>query len=82
MNNKDSIQEQALKEIEKHERCGVGISMGVGKTRIAIKHLIKNFHPFVKALVVIPKLSIKDSWDDELKKMNLEKLSRHIVFTK
>jgi superfamily II DNA or RNA helicase len=81
MNNKDSIQEQALKEIEKHERCGVGISMGVGKTRIAIKHLIKNFHPFVKALVVIPKLSIKDSWDDELKKMNLEKLSSHIVFT-
>lgn len=81
MNNKDSIQEQALKEIEKHERCGVGISMGVGKTRIAIKHLIKNFHPFVKVLVVIPKLSIKDSWDDELKKMNLEKLSSHIVFT-
>jgi len=71
---KDSVQEQALKEIEKYQRCGVGISMGVGKTRIAIKHLMKNYHPLIKVLVVIPKLSIKDSWEDELKKMNLEKI--------
>lgn len=78
---KDSVQEQALKEIEKYQRCGVGISMGVGKTRIAIKHLMKNYHPLIKVLVVIPKLSIKDSWEDELKKMNLEKLSNHIVFS-
>jgi len=78
---KDSVQEQALKEIEKYQRCGVGISMGVGKTRIAIKHLMKNYHPLIKVLVVIPKLSIKDSWEDELKKMNLEKLSHHIVFS-
>jgi len=78
---KDSVQEQALKEIEKYKRCGVSISMGVGKTRIAIKHLMKNFHPFIKVLVVIPKLSVKDSWDDELKKMNLENLSNHIDFS-
>ena len=78
---KDSVQEQALKEIEKYKRCGVGISMGVGKTRIAIKHLMKNYNPFIKALVVIPKLSVKDSWEDELKKMDLENLKEHIVFS-
>ena len=78
---KDSVQELALTEIAKHSRCSVGISMGVGKTRIGIKHLMKNYHPFIKALVVIPKLSIKDSWIAELEKMGLEKLEPHLEFT-
>ena len=78
---KDSVQELALTEIAKHNRCSVGISMGVGKTRIGIKHLQKNYHPFIKALVVIPKLSIKDSWIAELGKMGLEKLEPHLEFT-
>jgi len=81
LNKKDSVQEKALKAIENYKRCGVGVSMGVGKTRIAIKHLVKNYDPFIKALVVIPKLSVKDAWDDELKKMDLESLKSHIVFT-
>lgn len=81
MNKKDIVQEQALNEIIKHYRCGVGISMGVGKTRIAIKHLLKNYNPLLNALVVIPKLSVKDSWETELKKMNLESLSLSITYT-
>jgi superfamily II DNA or RNA helicase len=78
---KDSIQEQALTEIEKHNRCGVAISMGVGKTRIAIKHIVKNYNPFIKVLIVIPKWPIKKTWMDELTLMNLEKLIDHIEFT-
>jgi superfamily II DNA or RNA helicase len=78
---KDSVQEQALSIIENYKKCSVGISMGVGKTRIGIKHLIKNYHVFIKVLVVIPKLSIKDSWHTELKKMEVEFLQDHITFT-
>lgn len=69
MMNKDEVQKIALEEVMQHKRCGVAISMGVGKTRIAIKHLQKLGK---KALVVIPKLSIKDSWRKELQKLNLE----------
>jgi superfamily II DNA or RNA helicase len=75
------VQEDALKVAMQHKRCGLGISMGVGKTRIAIQHLQKNYDPFVEALVVIPKKSVIKSWNDELKKMGLEELAKHITFT-
>lgn len=81
MSNKDSVQEQALNVIKNYKKCSVGISMGVGKTRIAIKYLINNYNVFLKVLVVIPKLSVKDSWNTELEKMNVESLKDHIDFT-
>ena len=52
--SRDIVQADALAIATQHKRCGLGISMGVGKTRIAINHLLKNFNPFIKALVVIP----------------------------
>jgi len=69
--NKNTVQKEALDEINKHQRCGVAISMGVGKTRLAIKHL-QQFDAKTIALVVIPKLSVKESWLEELKKLNLQ----------
>jgi superfamily II DNA or RNA helicase len=79
--SRQSVQEDALKIALNHKRCGLAISMGVGKTRIAIQHFQKNYNPFIKALVVIPKLSIKDSWLAELKKLDIEKLADHLSFT-
>jgi superfamily II DNA or RNA helicase len=79
--SRDIVQDDALKQALKNKRCGLGISMGVGKTRIAIQHLQKNFNPFIEALVVIPKHSVGQSWIDELAKMGLEKLVKHITFT-
>ena len=79
--SRQSVQEDALKIALNHKRCGLAISMGVGKTRIAIQHFQKNYNPFIKALVVIPKLSIKDSWLEELQKLNIEKLADHLTFT-
>ena len=81
MNSRQIVQDEALNVALNYKRCGLGISMGVGKTRIAIQHLQKNYDPFVKALVVIPKLSVKESWLAELKKMNLEQLENHLTFT-
>ena len=60
--NRDKVQDDALDIILKHNRCGLGISMGVGKTRIAIQHLLKNYDPFIRALVVIPKLTVMDAF--------------------
>ena len=71
MNNREKIQKEALEASLKHKRSGLNISMGVGKTRIAIKHLQKNYNPFASFLVVIPKLAVKESWHSELDKMNL-----------
>lgn len=93
MKTKDTIGDEALYTLNNYERAGVGISMGVGKTLIALKHLTKiykhlnNMPTFddtqhnVKALVVAPKKSIFKSWTDDAKKFNLEYLLDHITFS-
>lgn len=80
MKNRNEIQKEALDVLNKHNRCGLNISMGVGKTRIAINHMIDNYNAYIKYLIVIPKNSIKQSWLDEFEKMN-HNLSEHIEFT-
>ena len=45
---RSSVQKQALDLAVNNKRCGLGISMGVGKTRIAIQHLQKNYDPFIR----------------------------------
>ena len=81
ISNREIIQADALSVAVKHKRCGLGISMGVGKTRIAIQHIQKHYNSFIQVLVVIPKHSVAQSWIDELGKMNLENLVNHITFT-
>ena len=81
MSNQETIQAEALKLILSHERCGLGISMGVGKTRIAINHIIKNYNSFIRVLVVAPKRSIFKSWEDELEKMKMSDLGNYITYT-
>lgn len=77
--NRDTVQEEALNEALKHERCGLAISMGVGKTRIALNHIIKNYNSLLNVLVVVPKKSVMQSWLDEMDKMKL-RLEDHITF--
>ena len=38
VSHRDVVQADALGIASQHKRCGLGISMGVGKTRIAIQH--------------------------------------------
>ena len=84
---RDEVQKEALDIALNNKRCGLGISMGVGKTRIGLQHLIKSFNPFLSVLVVIPKLSIKDAWSEEINKMNKNNLNGtlhlhdHITYT-
>jgi|TARA_B100000902_G_scaffold581_2_gene810 superfamily II DNA or RNA helicase len=79
--DRDVIQKDALSIAVQHKRCGLGISMGVGKTRIAIEHLKRNYHPLIQVLVVVPKNTVKQSWIDELKKMKALHLRGHIIFS-
>jgi superfamily II DNA or RNA helicase len=79
--SRDQVQEKALEIAISNKRCGLGISMGVGKTRIGLQHMIKNFHPMVSYLVVAPKKSIFKSWKAEIAKIDNDYLSSHITYT-
>jgi superfamily II DNA or RNA helicase len=65
---KNLVQNEALFEIENHKRCGVAISMGVGKTRLGLKYI------FTKGinLIVVPKKSVIDSWILEKEKIEMD----------
>lgn len=79
---KDTIQSGALDAIADRSRAGVNISMGVGKTLLAIKHMTKRYTDISKFLVVAPKRSIFTSWEDEINKNSEYKfLEDHITFS-
>jgi superfamily II DNA or RNA helicase len=74
MSKRDEIQQEALDIAFKHKRCGLGISMGVGKTLIGLKyidHYQKANMDKLNVLVVAPKLSIFDSWRSDAEKFGI-----------
>lgn len=79
---REKIQNLALEAAESSYRCGLGVSMGVGKTLIGLRHMEKEFNNgATKFLVVAPKLSIFKTWQDDAEKFNLQHLLKHITFT-
>lgn len=80
MSYRDKVQKDALDAISKKNRCGIAVSMGVGKTRIALKDLISN-DDINKVLVVVPRKSIIKSWEDEIDKMNVSYIRDYIDYT-
>ena len=78
---RDQIQNEALEIALNNERCTLAISMGVGKTYIALQHLERIQQPNKKYLVVAPKKSVIQAWKDEAAKFNLEHLLDNITFT-
>ena len=80
MSKREIIQQEALDMAIKHKRCGLGISMGVGKTLIGLKyidHFSKDNKP--RVLVVAPKLSIFESWKNDSVKFSVD--IDHLEFT-
>ena len=74
MSKRDEIQAEALAVAHRHKRCGLGISMGVGKTLIGlqyINHYQKLNTDKLKVLVVAPKLSIFDRWRLDAEKFGI-----------
>ena len=79
--SREEVQLKALHKALEYERGTLAISMGVGKTRIALYHLEKLFDAFTRVLVVVPKWSVKDSWVNEINLMGKQALLDHIEFT-
>jgi len=87
--NRDEIQNSALEYLKKFDgnfKAGLAISMGVGKTLICLKYIdyfisTKLLQSDTKILVVAPKLSIHDSWKDEINKHGLQHLINNISFS-
>jgi len=75
MSKRDEIQEGALTVALSHKRCGLAISMGVGKTLVGLKYIShlqeKNMNQ-LKVLVVAPKISIFDTWRSDAEKFNID----------
>lgn len=79
---REIIQEEALTATEHKYRCGLGISMGVGKTLIGLQHMEREYKAgYRKFLVVAPKVSIFKTWKDEAEKFGLKHLIEYIDFT-
>jgi superfamily II DNA or RNA helicase len=82
MKTRDDVRHAALEAIGENLRlAGVDSAMRTGKTAIGVEHMASQFTNHSKFLVVYPSKSIKDSWLDELKRMDLEYLLDHITFT-
>ena len=77
---KDEIQAQALTAIGDRKQAGVNISMGVGKTRLGLKHMNARYTDTAKFLVVYPKNSIQDAWVTDAINADMGHLLPHITF--
>jgi superfamily II DNA or RNA helicase len=75
MSKREEIQKEALDIAVNNKRCGLGISMGVGKTLIGLQY-IDHFQRVMKnkprVLIVAPKISIFDSWLNDAAKFNID----------
>lgn len=82
LSKRELIQQEALTATEKKFRCGLGVSMGVGKTLIGLRHMQSEYkNGLRKFMVVAPKVSIFQSWKDDAEKFGLSHLLEHIEFT-
>lgn len=79
--DRNKIQEDALKEVLKYKNCSVGISMGVGKTLLALKHAAYYYNSNIRYLVVAPKKAIMDSWKSDAEEFGFNHILDKITFT-
>jgi superfamily II DNA or RNA helicase len=81
MKNKSEIQDEALKLVLPLHRCGVGMSMGSGKTLLGLRHMNTNYSEYARFLVVAPKVSIFNEWKSQAVEHGLPHLVDHMEFT-
>jgi superfamily II DNA or RNA helicase len=80
---KDEIQDECLKTLIPLKNGTSVLSVGVGKTRIALRHIDYLFQKgLIKTvLVVIPKISTIKTWKDEIALTSLNHLNDIITYT-
>ena len=78
---KEKIQKKVLTLIGSKHGLSVELGTGVGKTMLGLKHMLQNYTDYCAFLVIVPKLSIKQGWLDQMKEHNFEYLIPHITFS-
>lgn len=81
---REKIQDEAVAAILLEKKCSIGVSMRVGKTLIGLRVIderIKLHSGAFKVLVVAPKVSIFDSWKEDIDKFHYKHLSDNIDYT-
>lgn len=79
---KQAVQEEALRISRPLRRRGLGLSMGVGKTKVGLMDMHEEYESDDDMfLVAAPKLSIFDSWEEEAVLWGFAYLQDHIDFT-
>lgn len=82
--SRERIQSEAHEVTKSYKRCGVGISMGVGKTLIGLLHMnwyLREVNPDATFLIVAPKKTIFSSWFEEMDKFKLSHLASRVTVT-
>lgn len=81
---REIVQQKALEVAKKMHRCGLALSMGVGKTYIGLQHMdwyLREVNADARFLVVAPKKSIFGSWFDDMFKFGLSHLKDRVTVT-
>lgn len=78
---KEQVHKEVLELLEGVDRAGVGLTMGMGKTYLGLKHMLKNLKPNCKFLVAAPTNVIINSWKSEAEKFNLVDVLQYVDFT-
>ena len=80
MNQKDIIQAKCLEAIGDQKYACAVLGTGAGKTRLGLKHMVKQFRSYSKFLVVVPKLSVKQEWINQAREADLQYILDRITF--
>lgn len=87
---KQALQDQVLAAIRKPRLSGIALTMGLGKTLIALRdmaRLVDSAKPPTagtsgkRFLVAAPTQAILDAWPEEARKFNLAPVLDHVAFT-
>ena len=76
---KDELREEVLQSKAKNILCE--FPTGVGKSKIAIELIRRNYKKGDKILIVIPKLFLIGNWKDEFEKWHYESMLKDVTFT-
>jgi superfamily II DNA or RNA helicase len=79
--SKDLIKNEAIDAIGHKRHAGIAVTVGGGKTNIALCHANMHYSDRLRILVAAPMLSIHESWKEEAVKHGLQHLLPHIEYT-
>jgi superfamily II DNA or RNA helicase len=78
---RDEIQKIALDELLKYKRATAALGTGVGKTKLGLMYIEAKYKIGLRVLIVAPKRSILDEWQNQSKQFGKEHLLADAVYS-